>query len=152
MVLTVGTDYQFRKFCAAVNRPELASDARFLTNPDRVTNRRDLSAIVGEIMTAKPTAQWLDLFGEVGVACGPINTLRDVYRHPQVIDREMVFEMDHSIGGKVPLTANPIHFREHPISYEVPPPLLGQHTRAILGEVLGLDSAEIDRLAGEGTI
>lgn len=152
MVLTVGTDYQFRKFCAAVNRPELALDARFLTNPDRVTNRRDLSPIVGEIIAAKPTAQWLELFGEVGVACGPINTLSDVYRHPQVIDREMVIEMEHLIGGKVPLTANPIQFREYPIRYEVPPPLLGQHTRTVLGEVLGLDSAEIDRLAGEGVI
>lgn len=152
MVLAVGTDHQFRKFCAAVDRPDLAIDGRFLTNPDRVTNRRDLSPIVSEIIAARTIAQWLDVFGEVGVACGPINTLRDVYQHPQVIERGMVFEMVHPIGGKVPLVANPIHFREHPIRYEVPPPLLGQHTRAVLGNVLGLDSAEIDRLAAEGAI
>jgi formyl-CoA transferase len=75
-----------------------------------------------------------------------------VYRHPQVVDREMVFEMEHPLAGKVPLTANPIRFREHPIRYDIPPPLLGQHTRTVLAGVLGLGEAEIDRLAAEGAI
>ena len=152
MVLAVGNDHQFRKFCGGVGRPELASDARFLTNPLRVTNRGELSAIVRGVLGTRPTEHWLSVFGPIGVASGPINTLREVYEDPQVVARGMVFEMEHPIAGKVPLTSNPICYRERPIRYDLPPPVLGQHTRSVLGNVLGLSPAEIEQLASEGTI
>ena len=152
MVLAVGNDHQFRKFCGVVGRPELATEARFLTNPLRVKNRDALTSIVREILGTRPTAHWLSVFGPVGVACGPINTLREVYQDPQVVAREMVFEMKHPVAGKVPLTSNPIRYRERPIRYNLPPPVLGQHTRSVLGDVLGLSPDEIERLASEGPI
>ena len=152
LVLTVGTDYQFRKFCSAVDRDELASDARFLTNPDRIFNRRALSSLVKAILAQRTTAEWMAVFGAAGVPCGPINTLDQVYRHPQVVHREMVFEMEHPLAGPVPLTSNPIHFREAPIRYEVPPPLLGQHTREVLTDVLGLSPAQLEELSAAKAI
>ena len=92
------------------------------------------------------------MFGPVGVACGPINTLREVYRDPQVLARGMVFEMEHPVAGKVPLTSNPIRYRERPIDYQLPPPVLGQHTRSVLSDVLGLGPGENERLSSEGSI
>ena len=152
LVLTVGTDYQFRKFCSVVNRDELAADPRFLTNRDRIVNRRELSSLVKAILVQRTTSQWMAAFGEAGVPCGPINTLDEVYRHPQVVAREMVFEMQHPLAGPVPLTSNPIHFREAPIRYELPPPLLGQHTHEVLTGVLGLSPAQLDELSAAKAI
>ena len=152
LVLTVGTDYQFRKFCGVVNRDELATDPRFLTNPDRIVNRRELSSLVRAILAQRSTSQWMAAFGEAGVPCGPINTLDEVYRHPQVVARDMVFEMQHSLAGPVPLTSNPIHFREAPIRCELPPPLLGQHTHEVLTGVLGLSPAQLEQLSAAKVI
>ena len=152
LVLTVGTDYQFRKFCKVVDREDLATDPRFLTNPDRIVNRRALSTQVTAILAARPRAYWLAVFGEAGVPCGPINTLEQVYRHPQVQAREMVFQMQHPTAGPVPLTANPIHFRETPLRYEVPPPTLGQHTREVLTGLLGMSDADLERLSAAQAI
>lgn len=152
LVLTVGTDYQFRKFCAVVKRDELATDPRFITNPNRIVNRRELSLLVKAILAQRTTADWLAAFGEAGVPCGPINTLDQVYRHPQVVAREMLFEMQHPLAGPVPLTSNPIHFLEAPIRCELPPPLLGQHTREVLTGVLGLGPAQIEELSAAKAI
>lgn len=152
LVLAVGTDHQYRKFCTLVGREDLISDARFVTNPDRLRNRAALVPQVAVIIATRPSAEWVEIFGQSGVPCGPIHTLEQVYGHPQVKEREMVFDMDHPLGGKVPLTANPIRFTEYPIRYELPPPLLGQHTREVLGATLGMSDAQIDRLAAEGAI
>ena len=152
LVLTVGTDYQFRKFCSVVNRDELAADPRFLTNPDRIVNRQELSSLVKAILVRRTMSEWMTAFGEAGVPCGPINTLDEVYRHPQVVAREMVFEMQHPLAGPVPLTSNPIRFREAPIRCELPPPLLGQHTHEVLTGVLGLSPAQLDELSAAKAI
>jgi crotonobetainyl-CoA:carnitine CoA-transferase CaiB-like acyl-CoA transferase len=151
-VLTVGTDHQFRKFCAAVDRPDLVNNPSFLTNGDRINHRRELSAHVRAILAERRTEDWLSVFGEVGVPCGPIYTLDQVYRHPQVLARDMVFQMRHPMAGDVPLTANPIHFREAPIRYELPPPTLGQHTQEVLTELLGMSPSDVERLAVEKAI
>jgi crotonobetainyl-CoA:carnitine CoA-transferase CaiB-like acyl-CoA transferase len=152
LVMTVGTDYQFRKFCNVIGRTDLLEDSRFATNPDRIGNRAVLSAQVKSAMVEHTTAHWLVAFGEAGVPCGPIHTLTQVYEMPQVKAREMVFYIDHPLAGPVPLTANPIHFREEPLRHEVPPPTLGQHTRQVLSGVLGMTEAEMDRLASEKAI
>jgi crotonobetainyl-CoA:carnitine CoA-transferase CaiB-like acyl-CoA transferase len=152
MVLAVGTDSQYQKFCAVVERQDLATDPAYQSNGDRIRNRRPLSAAIREILKHRTTEEWLAIFGGVGVACGPIHTLDEVYRHPQVVERNMQFSMDHPLAGQAPVTANPIHFRESPIVYERPAPTLGQHTREVLESVLGLDADEIDRLAGKGVI
>ena len=152
LVMTVGTDYQFRKFCKVIDRPDLLEDARFATNPDRIQHRAILSAQVKAALRERTSAEWLAAFGEAGVPCGPIHTLDQVYAHPQVQAREMVFHIEHPLAGPVPLTANPIRFREAPLRHEVPPPLLGQHTREVLSGVLGMSEAEIERLAQEKAI
>lgn len=150
MVLAVGTDNQYQKFCAAVDRPDLAADPAYRTNGDRIRNRRSLSAQVRDIIGQKTTEEWLTMFGAVGVPCGPIHTLDQVYVHPQVVEREMVVHMDHSLAGDVRMTANPIRYREAPIVYDRAPPTLGQHTDEVLASVLGMKPEEIRELASEG--
>lgn len=152
LVLTVGTDYQFRKFCNTVGRADLLEDPRFATNPDRIVHRVPLSEQVKAVLRQHTTAEWLAIFAEAGVPCGPIQTLDQVYAHPQVKAREMVFQIDHPLAGPVPLTANPIHFREAPIRHDVPPPMLGQHTREVLKRVLGMSEADVAQLASEKAI
>ena len=99
MVLAVGTDNQYQKFCASVERPDLAEDPAYRTNGDRIRNRRTLSARITEIIGQKPTEAWLAIFGAVGVPCGQIHTLDQVYDHPQVQHREMMMHMDHALAG-----------------------------------------------------
>ena len=152
LVLSIGSDLQYRRFCAAVGRPDLSEDARYVSNPQRMVNMARLTHEVAAILAAGTTRHWEDRFGPAGVPVGPINTLAQVFKHPQVLERGMLFEMDHPLGGKVPLTANPIHFTEAPIRYGLPPPLLGQHTRDVLGDVLGLDEAQIDSLVAQGAL
>ena len=149
MVLAVGTDNQYQKFCASVQRPDLADDPAFRTNGDRIRNRRTLSARIREIIGQKPTEAWLSIFGAVGVPCGQIHTLDQVYDHPQVQHREMLMHMDHALAGDVRMTANPIHYREQPIVYDRAPPTLGQHTQEVLEAMLNLSPEEIRRLADE---
>lgn len=152
MVLAVGTDNQYQKFCACVQRKDLAEDPLFGTNGDRIRNRRILSAKVKEIIAQRTTGEWLEAFGAVGVPCGPIHTLDQVYEHPQVVHREMLMHMDHSLAGNVRMTANPIHYHEAPIVYEIAPPTLGQHTKEVLEGVLNLSPGEIQRLASDHVI
>ena len=149
VIIAIGNDHQFGKFCEAVGEPSLARDPRFLTNTDRVNNR---AAIVAELMriaatrTTRTTQQWLDLLGPIGVPCGPINDLAQTFAHPQVRHREMLRSLPHPAAGAVPMVANPIRFRQQPIRYDRPPPLLGQHTDELLGELLGLEGDEIESL------
>ena len=130
-----------------MDRDDLATDPRYLTNTHRIVNRGELSVQIRAILAQRTTAQWQAAFGEAGVPCGPINTLAQVYRNPQVVARKMVFEMQHPLAGPVPLTSNPIRFREAPIRCELPPPLLGQHTREVLTAVLGLSTAQLEELS-----
>jgi crotonobetainyl-CoA:carnitine CoA-transferase CaiB-like acyl-CoA transferase len=152
IVLAVGTDHQYQKFCSTVEQPGLSSDPRFRTNQDRVRNRKELSPRVQAILATRSNESWLSIFGAVGVPCGPIHTLDEVYQLPQVQARKMVFQMEHPLAGKVPLTANPIHFHQAPIHYDLPPPLLGQHTREILSQWLDLTEADVERLSLGGAI
>ena len=147
IVLAVGTDNQYQKFCASVERPDLAEDPAYRSNGDRIRNRRTLSARISEIIGQKPTEAWLSIFGAVGVPCGQINTLDQVYDHPQVRHREMLMQMDHALAGDVRMTANPIRYREQPIAYDRAPPTLGQHTQEVLAAMLNLSPEDIRRLA-----
>ncbi len=107
------------------------------------------AAVVAELMriaATRTTAQWLDLLGPLGVPCGPINDMAQTFAHPQVRHRGMQFDMPHPAAGTVPLVANPIRFARQPIGYDRPPPLLGQHTDELLGELLGLDGEAIGEL------
>lgn len=152
MVLTVGSDYQFAKFCQEIGHPSLVNDPLFISNSLRVQNRRALNSIIVPVLKERSTQSWMDTLGKAGVPCGPINDLAQLYQLPQVKARDMVMHMNHSLAGPVPVTANPIHYKEHPIDYQGPPPELGQHTQDILSTLLGMDPSGIEKLRKEGVI
>ncbi len=152
IILAVGNDGQFRKFCTLAGCAELADQARFATNATRVENRKELIPLIEEILQQRISADWIALFEEAGVPCGPINTLAEVFNEPQVEAREMRIDLKHQRAGEVPLVGNPMKFSRTPVEYQQAPPVLGEHTGEILGGLLGLSKEERLKLAAEGII
>ena len=152
MILAVGNDGQFARFCKAAGRPEWAEDARFASNAGRVQNRVALIELMRALTVTRSTREWVDLLESVGVPCGPINTLADVFEDPQVKARGMQIHMDHAVSDDVPLVASPIRMSDTPVQYRHAPPLLGQHTREVLGQILDLNGETMDRLFEKGVL
>jgi crotonobetainyl-CoA:carnitine CoA-transferase CaiB-like acyl-CoA transferase len=154
IILAVGNDGQFRRFCAFAGAPELADDARFATNTDRVHNREALIELIRRLIAARPSRHWLDGLAERGVPCGEVNTIDQVFEDPQVRHRGMRMAMPHptAAGGEVPLIANPVKLSETPVEYRHAPPVLGQHTDEVLAELLDLDAEERAALRAAGVI
>ena len=152
LILAVGNDAQFARFCDLAGRPELAKDERFTTNSNRVKNRDFLIPELIEIMLTRGTDTWLEKLNEKGIPCGPIATIDQVFDNPQVQHRGMLLELDHPVAGKVPSVANPIRLSETAVTYDKAPPLLGQHTGQVLCDLLGLGRDQIDQLINDGII
>jgi len=152
MILAIGNDSQFAKLCQAIGRPEWASDARFQSGPARVENRQLLVPMLRIETVRRTTHEWIVLLEAAGVPCGPINNIAQVFLDPQIVARGMKITMTHPTAGEIPLVASPIRMSATPPAYTLPPPLLGEHTRAVLGSVLALDEASCDRLAADGVI
>ena len=154
VVLAAGNDGQFQKWCSFAGADELASDARFLTNPLRVQNREALYPLMVPFFKAKKTSEWVDGLAGLGVPCGPVNTIDQVFEEPQIQHRNMRIELPHhqSGSGTVPLLGNPIKMTATPPNYQCAPPTLGQHTNQILQEMLELDDVELTRLRESGII
>lgn len=146
IIVAVGNDGQFRKFVAAGGRPELADDARFATNPERVRHRDTLVPILADMVKTQTKAQWIGALEAAGVPCGPINDLAEVFENEQVIARGMQVDLPHPSGGTVKLVRNPVRMTETPPRVESHPPTLGEHTGEVLRDVLGLADAQIDEL------
>jgi crotonobetainyl-CoA:carnitine CoA-transferase CaiB-like acyl-CoA transferase len=132
--------------------PELVTDPRFKDNPTRVAHRGELKDLLGPVLLDRTTAEWIALLEPLGVPCGPINRLDQVFADPQVQHRGMRIELEHPVAGRLPLVANPIRLSRTPIRYEAPPPLLGQHTGEVLRGLLGKSAAEIEILRGDAVI
>jgi crotonobetainyl-CoA:carnitine CoA-transferase CaiB-like acyl-CoA transferase len=153
IVLAIGNDGQFRKFCAAAGAPELSSDPRFATNAARVVNRAEIVPRVARLVAQRSSAEWIALLEREGVPCSPINKLDQVFSYPQVEAREMVVRMAHSrVSEPISLLANPIKYSATPVEYHRAPPTLGQHSDEILQEMLGLKTAEIAALRAAGVV
>jgi crotonobetainyl-CoA:carnitine CoA-transferase CaiB-like acyl-CoA transferase len=152
LILAVGNDGQFAKFCEVAGRPEWAVDPRFAKNVDRVKNRGVLVPLVADAIRERSRADWLAALEAVGVPCGPINTLDQVFADPQVAARGMRFDLPHPLAGSVPQVANPLRLSATPIAPERAPPLLGEHTAQVLRERLALSDARIAELAASGVI
>ena len=152
MILAVGNDGQFAKFCEVAGRPELAADPRFSRNQNRVRNREVLVPMLEALMLDRTKQDWLDALYAAKVPCGPINNLAEVFADPQVRARGMVQTMAHPNSDALQLVASPIKLSETPVRLDSPPPLLGQHTREVLGELLALDAQQLDALAHKGVI
>jgi len=150
MILAIGNDRQFAKFCQVAGREDLLGDPRFTDNVARVANREAVMETIFEITRGRTGADWIAALERVHVPCGPINDIAEVFDDPQVRHRGMRIELDHPLAGKVPLTGCPIRFSETPVEYGLAPPLLGQHTREVLGAVLGRDDAAIDDMMARG--
>jgi len=152
IILATGNDGQYQRFCDVAGRPDLATDERFATNRNRVGNRDVLGPILNEIIAAKPRSFWLEELEKVGVPCGPINNLEQVFDDAHVQARGARQEVEHPVGGAIPTVANPIRLSESPIRYDRAPPVLGQDTDDVLADLLSLDPAEIAALRGKGAI
>ncbi len=151
-IIAIGNDIQFKRFCDFVGRSELVTDPRFSTNPARVANRTELSALINAITERRSSDEWMRELPKVQVPCGPINPMDKVFEEPQVSARGMKVEIDHPAAGPIPLVANPIKFSDSEIVYDRPPPMLGEHTDDVLTRLLKLDAAEIKRLKDGGVI
>jgi crotonobetainyl-CoA:carnitine CoA-transferase CaiB-like acyl-CoA transferase len=152
MVLAVGNDRQFAKFCAIAGCPELATDERFTTNNQRVRNREVLVPMLQEVLLGRSTAEWVAPLEAAGVPAGPINDIAQTFDHPQVKHRKMKVDLPHPQAGSVPSVANPIKFSATPIEYRSAPPMLGQHTTDILSTLGGLSDTEIAALKDKGIV
>ncbi len=152
IILAVGNDGQFAKFCTVAGRPELARDERYATNPARVANRKELVAVLEEVIRGRDSHDWLGALEAVGVPCGPINDLAAVFADPQVQARNIRQDLPHPTQGSVPTVASPIRYSATPLVHDTAPPTLGQHTDAVLVDSLGLGEADIASLREKGVI
>lgn len=138
LIVATGNDSQYRAYCQAMGRPDLAVHPDYATNSQRLVNRVVLIKELEAIMLTRTRDDWIAALQKVGVPCGPINTIEQVFENPQVKAREIWKTMPHPLAGTAPTTASPIRYSETPIQYRMAPPLLGQHTDEILKE-LGLE-------------
>jgi crotonobetainyl-CoA:carnitine CoA-transferase CaiB-like acyl-CoA transferase len=154
MVLSIGNDPTFKRFCDSFGLEYLLADPRFATNAARVQNRQLVTDTLTPLMRQYPTTWWVERLEALKIGCGPINKLSEVFADPHVQARGTVVEMAHGAdgAGRVKVIANPVRLSETPVSYRLGPPLLGQHTASVLGERLGLEQAEMDALREKGVI
>lgn len=152
MILAVGNDGQFARFCALAGRPDVSEDERFATNPARVAHRADLVPIIAGIMASRTTAQWVEALEAEGVPCGPINLLDQVFADPQVRHRGLRESLPHPTAGSVDLVRCPIRYSTLRAGAETAPPLLGQHTTQVLGDLLGLAESRLQALHDAGVV
>ncbi|UXZ54718.1 CoA transferase [Halomonas sp. 7T] len=149
MIVAVGNDEQFKRFCQVIDQPQLASDERFATNGSRVQHRDTLVPLLELALASQPTDTWLSAFEAVGVPCGPINTLDRVFDDPHVKARGLKQTLPHSQAGQVDLVANPIRINGESMSATTAPPYLGEHTERVLEEVgITLEQRQALRKAG----
>jgi crotonobetainyl-CoA:carnitine CoA-transferase CaiB-like acyl-CoA transferase len=135
LVLAVGNDEQFARFCDVLERPDLAREERFKTNAGRVRNNAVLTPLIAEILAGREREHWVGACARAGVPCGPINTIPEVFADEQIKHRGMLVEIAHAIAGAVPQVGSPMRFKNAPLAHERPPPLLGEHTEEILREL-----------------
>jgi len=152
VIIAVGNDSQFRQFVTAGGQEQLADNALYSKNPQRVLNREQLIPLLETMTRRKTKAQWLGLLEEAGVPCGPINNIKEVFENEQVKARGLQFDMPHPTTGSMKLVASPMRMSKTPVEINLAPPTLGQHTEEILHDRLKLDSEQIHNLRDQGII
>jgi formyl-CoA transferase len=152
IIVAVGNDGQYRRFVDVGGRPELATDERFATNPMRVRYRDTLVPLLAEMVKTRTKQEWIAALEAAGVPCGPINNLDEVFEDPQVVARGMRIDLPHPSGGKVKLVGSPMRMSATPPAYDMPPPLLGQHTAEVLQGLLGYGEERIAGLREKGVV
>lgn len=151
LVVAVGNDKQFEAFCRVMGKSELSSDERFSTNAARVQNREVLIPLLKPVFLQKTVSEWTALIGDQ-FPCGAIHDLEQVFAMPHVQEREMLVQMEHPTIGALPLVGSPLKMDGTPVSYRLPPPLMGQHTKGILQNMLGFSEERVAGLMESGCI
>jgi CoA:oxalate CoA-transferase len=140
-----GNERLWKAFCEVLGAPDWADDDRYDSNAKRVAHRAELVARIEERLRARTRDEWVAAFADAGLPAGPINDVGQVFADPQVLHREMAVSVDHPTAGRVRLPGIPVKFADTPARIQGPPPLLGEHTEAVLREVLQLtDEAIVD--------
>jgi crotonobetainyl-CoA:carnitine CoA-transferase CaiB-like acyl-CoA transferase len=152
VVLSIGNDPTFERFCRNFGLEHLLADARFATNAARVENRQLTTDALTPVMRQHPTGWWIEKLEALNIGGGPINRLSEVFADPQVQARGVVVEIPQAQGGAVKVVANPVRLSATPPDYRIAPPRLGEHTDEVLHELLGLERAEIDGLRQAGVV
>ena len=152
VVIAIGNNELWRKFCEHVDHPELIDDERFHTNALRTENHESLFPILAEIMCRRTTDEWIEALEAIGVPCGPVNTVDKVANDPQVLARDMIAEVEHNTTGTVQIPGIPIKLSETPGQIDAPAPNLGEHTSEILTGLLGLEAEEVNQLKQNGIV
>ncbi|MBE0587065.1 MAG: CoA transferase [Hydrogenophaga sp.] len=152
VILAVGNDGQFAKFCEVAGHPELAQDERFARNQNRVRHRDVLVPLLEAIMKTRSKTDWLAALEAAKVPGGPINNLAEVFADPQVQERGMVQTWQHPLAEAVDLVASPLKLSATPVRNDLPPPLLGEHTAVVLGDWLALTPDRLSELRGRGIV
>ena len=147
IIIAVGNDGQFRRFCDCIGKPEWADDPRFQTNRARVTHRETLEPMIDAVIAGQTIDAWVKIFYEADVPCGPVNTMDRVFAMEQIQARGMQIEMHHPYAAEpVSLVGSPIKMSATPARYDLPPPICGADTDMILKEMLDLDDQAIAEL------
>ncbi len=152
LILAVGNDAQFARFCRIADLPEVAGDARFLANAGRVAHREALIPLVAAALKRQTTGEWLAMLDAAGIPAGPINTIAQAFAEPQALARGLALNLPHVLGGVAPGVRSPLRLSDSPVDAPLAPPTLGQHTDAVLEEVLGLTAEERARLRDAGVL
>lgn len=151
-VIVVGNDTQFGRLCDAIDLPDMASDARFAANAERVLHRDMMEEVLRERFAQRSVAEWMTIFGEAGIPSGPINDLAQVFADPCVKQRGIQFAMSHPTCGTIPQIANPVRLSETSIAYDKAPPALGADTDDVLQRLLNLSAERLQSLRSAGAI
>jgi formyl-CoA transferase len=146
VIVAVGNDGQYAKFCEVAGRTDLATDPRFVRNADRVRNRAALVPILEEVVRLRPVGFWTAELERAGIPCGPINSIAQALADPQIVARGLQVELPHPLAGTVALVGTPIRMSDSPPALDRAPPTLGQHTEEVLRELAGIDAATLDSL------
>lgn len=152
IVIAVGNDAIWKRFCSVSDLDTIVDDERFAINPKRNENYDVLRPLIAEKIKLKTTAEWQDIFNDNGVPNGPINSVDMVMEDEQVKAREMIIEVEHPVAGKLKMPGVPVKLSDTPGGVRTPAPLLGQHSREILKEILNKEDTEIDKLIEDKVI
>ena len=152
VIVTVGNDSQFARFCEALGHPEWAHDDRFSTNTARLAHRDTLIPLLQEAMLGRRTAEWLAELAARTVPCGPINDLAGVFADPHIQHRELRVNMGSGEDGHVPVVASPLRLSQTPVQYRSAPPRLGAHTSEVLESFLNVDTERLTALLADRVI
>lgn len=152
IALSFGEENQWQLLCGLLGLPELIGDERFATSPRRTARHAELEPILEAAFRRRPTGEWLEELGALGIPCGPINTIPRVVADEQVRERGMIREVTHPRAGTIPIANTPFRMSRSESGIKGPPPSFGEDTAGVLGELLGMTAAEVAALEARGVV